>query len=175
MKPLSAALALAALALAPAADASQGARTLCVGHGKRCYPTIQAAVDAAHDGDTIALAPGRYAGGVTIDKSITLAGAGARSTFIKGGGPVLTIGKYLAPDPPTVTIAGVTISGGRNTSSPQSEYYGKQGVVAYGGGIEVSFSKDGGPGGALTVKNSVITGNSATPTATVPSQVVSCP
>jgi hypothetical protein len=162
------------LAAAPAAASTPGHK-LCVGSKKGCHRTIQAAVDAAHDGDTIAVAPGRYAGGVTIDKSIRLVGAGARATVIKGGGPVLTIGRYLAPDPPTVTISGVTITGGVVTSSPASAEYGKEGVVAFGGGIEVSFSADHGPGATLTVKDSVITGNRAAPTASVPSQVAACP
>ena len=175
MKRLCIGVVLGLLAVAPTGLASSGGRTLCVGHGYRCLATIQAAVDAAHDGDTVAVAPGRYAGGITIDKSIRLAGAGARETVIKGGGPVVTVGAYLAPDPPTVTISGVTITGGRVTSSPASESYGKPGVVAFGGGIEVSFSADRGPGAALTVTDSVITGNTAAPTATVPSQVVACP
>ena len=72
---------------------------------------------------------------MTIDKSIRLAGQGARATIIKGGGPVLTIGRYLAPDPPTVTISGVTITGGLTTSSAQSETVGAQNVIALGGGI----------------------------------------
>lgn len=40
------------------------------------YPTIQAAVDAAFDGDTIRIAPGVYSGQVLIaDKSLTLCGS----------------------------------------------------------------------------------------------------
>ena len=37
------------------------AATLCVGTGSGCYSTIQAAVNAAHDGDRIAIGPGTYA------------------------------------------------------------------------------------------------------------------
>src|SRR5262245_7817635 len=66
--------------------------TLCVGKKPGCYATIQAAVDAAHDGDTITVAPGTYAGGISIDKSIRLTGAAAAATTIRGGGPVITIG-----------------------------------------------------------------------------------
>ena len=35
-----------------------------------CFSTLKAAVGAAHDGDTIAIAPGTFAGGVTIDVSV---------------------------------------------------------------------------------------------------------
>ena len=40
------------------------------------YPTIQEAIDAASDGDTVMVAPGLY-GSVVIDKSLTLKGAQA--------------------------------------------------------------------------------------------------
>ena len=163
---------IASLAFAAPASAKD---TLCVGHGHGCYSSIQSAVNAAHDGDTIAVGRGRFPGGVTIDKSIKLAGRGARATIIKGGGPVLTIGLYLAPDPPAVTISGVTITGGLTTSSPQSEDVGDQNVIALGGGIAVPFSADGGRGAAVTIKDSVITRNRVAPTATVPSGNATCP
>jgi hypothetical protein len=173
MKRLPASLILiASLAFVAPASAKH---TLCVGQGHGCYASIQAAVNAAHDGDTISVGRGRFAGGVTIDKSIKLAGLSARTTIIKGGGPVLTIGRYLAPDPPTVTISGVTITGGLTTSSPQSEEAGDQNVIALGGGIEVPFSADGGPGAAVTIKDSVVTRNRVAPTATVPSGNATCP
>ena len=175
MKRLCIGVVLGLLAVAPTGLASSGGRTLCVGHGHYCYATIQAAVDAAHDGDRVAVAPGRYAGGITIDKSIRLAGAGARATVIRGGGPVVTVGAYLAPTPPTVTISGVTITGGVTTTSPASAEYGKPGVVAFGGGIEVPFSADHGAGAALTLKDSVVADNRVGPRATVPSQVAACP
>ena len=53
MKRLPAGLILiAVLAFAAPASAKQ---TLCAGHGHGCYASIQAAVNAAHDGDTIAV------------------------------------------------------------------------------------------------------------------------
>jgi nitrous oxidase accessory protein len=80
---LVAAAALAALTTAHAA----GAATLCVGPHGGCFAQIQPAVTAAHDGDTITVAPGTYVGGITIDKSIKLQGTSAEPT-ISGGGPV---------------------------------------------------------------------------------------
>jgi hypothetical protein len=44
--------------------------------GRGCF-AAQPAIAAAADGDTITLAPGTYAGGITIDKSIRVQGAGA--------------------------------------------------------------------------------------------------
>ncbi len=65
-------------ATAVAAD-SAVATNLCVGAGSGCYSTLQAAVDAAHSGDTIRVGRGTFAGGVQIDESVKLVGAGARS------------------------------------------------------------------------------------------------
>src|SRR4051812_21751136 len=89
---LAAAVALAAGTFAGTAAAARAARPLCVGGGPGCYSTLQAAFDAAHDGDTIRIAPGTYAGGAKLDTSVKLKGAGAERTIISGGGPVLTIG-----------------------------------------------------------------------------------
>ena len=83
--------ALNAVALTAAAPSAFAANT-CVGPGSGCFSTLQAAIDAAHDGDTIHIAAGTFAGGVTITKSVRLGGAGAGSTIIRGGGSVLTIG-----------------------------------------------------------------------------------
>ena len=56
------------------------------------YTEIGPAVAAASSGDTVSVGPGAYLGGFTIDKSLTLDGAGARRTIVSGGGPVITIG-----------------------------------------------------------------------------------
>ena len=112
------AFATAAL-LAAAAPATAAARDdLCVGTRPGCFATVQAALDAARDGDTISIRPGTFAGGVVIDKSITIEGSGARATVIRGGGPVVTIGTFDAAVEPTVTIEGVTITGGVTAGSP---------------------------------------------------------
>ena len=75
--PAALAISLAvALPLFVAQRALALAANLCVGGGPGCFSTLQAAVSAAHDGDTITIAPGRYAGGVTIDVSVKIVGAG---------------------------------------------------------------------------------------------------
>jgi pectin methylesterase-like acyl-CoA thioesterase len=65
----------------------------CVGQAAGCYRTVQAAVDGARGGDSILISAGVFSGGVTIDKSVQVVGAGAGKTIIAGGGPVLTIGR----------------------------------------------------------------------------------
>jgi hypothetical protein len=162
--PICAALAcgFCATVVAPAALAANR----CVGSKQGCYSTIQAAIDAAHDGDTIAIAPGRYAGGVTVDVSVAIVGAGASATTIKGGGPVLTIGVNGAPIEPTVSVTGVTITGGVTTSAPTPT--GPITFAAVGGGVYIPGSA-GGVGATVTIRNSVITGNRASPSSTLDS------
>ena len=88
---------IAAVLLGAAARPASGA-TLCVGRQAGCFAQIQPAVNVAHDGDTIAIGAGTFAGGITIDKSVRILGAGASRTIIKGGGPVVTIFRATAPD-----------------------------------------------------------------------------
>src|SRR4051812_22180397 len=107
---------LAPIAVSPA----QAATSWCVGSRPGCFGTIQGAVDAASDGDTIHVGRGRFAGGVVIEVSVHLVGAGAGQTVIAGGGPVLTIGSQEATVEPTVSLRGVTITGGVNESAPDS-------------------------------------------------------
>jgi hypothetical protein len=53
------------------------------------YSTITLAIAAANPGDTIIVAPGTYKEEVVIDKSLTIIGGGASSTFIDGSGVVI--------------------------------------------------------------------------------------
>jgi nitrous oxidase accessory protein NosD len=133
-RALSACVLAGSLALVLALAAGVGsaeAKSLVVGPGQ----SIQKAINAAHSGDVIRIAPGTYAGGVTIDKSVGLIGSGAGKTIIKGGGPVLTIGKAFARSEPKVTISKVKVTGGRTTSSPISKFYvDKKNVIALGAG-----------------------------------------
>ncbi len=161
---------LAAWLLATTAvpGAVAAASPLCVG-GPGCYTSVQAAADAAHDGDVIKINPGTYAGGVTVTASVRLIGAGAARSRIKGGGPVLTIGTYGADTEPTVVIEGLSITGGVTRTSPQSsEWVGESGVVALGGGIEIPPNADYSGGATVTIRDSLITGNRVAPLTTAP-------
>lgn len=135
------------------------ARSLCVGPQPPCFRALQPAIGAARDGDVIHLAPGTFIGGVTIDKSLALVGAGARATTIRGGGPVVTIEPGTGASQPTVALAGLTITGGVTDGD---------GVHARGGGVEISPARDGSVGATVTIENSVVTGNRARPTSTSP-------
>jgi hypothetical protein len=128
------------------------AASVCVGSGPGCYSTIQAALTAAHDGDIVHIGPGTFAGGITIDASVSLIGAGAGRTIIEGGGPVLTIGSSDATTEPNVSITRITITGGLNTSVPDPSQ-------PRGGGIWVPPAAGGGPGATVSLQNSIITGN----------------
>lgn len=147
--------------------ASALAATRCVGSGPGCQRTLQAALDASHDGDTIKVSPGTFAGGVTIAKSVTVVGAGAGATTIRGGGPVVTVGASGDATPPVVTIAGVKITGGRTSSrSPIFDGPGET-FEARGGGVAIPPAPGFVKGATVTIKDAVISGNRAVPTTSV--------
>ena len=151
------------------APASASAATLNVCPSGCPYTQLAPALAAADDGDTIRIGPGTYDGGVTIDVSVRLVGAGARRTIISGGGPVVTIGEFGAVAEPTVSIEGVTVTGGITRSSPESTpFTGQEGVFAAGGGVEIPPNADFSGGATVTIANSVITGNRVAPSDTVP-------
>ncbi len=166
-------LVLAICVLAGAIAGPASAADLCVGSGAGCFATLGAAVGAAHDGDTIRLGKGTFAGGVTIDKSVALVGTGAHSTTIAGGGPVLTIFDGAAPDQLTVSIRGLTITGGVNDSQPGAE-------VTFGGGIWIPTSQlpvppFNGTGATVSIDDSVITGNTVLSHAVIPGDFCGSP
>jgi hypothetical protein len=149
---------------------------ICVGSRPGCFSTIQAAVDAAHDGDTITIAPGTYSGPIHINASVNLAGAGAPATIIKGGGPVIVIGEPFpwSPKQPTISISGVTVTGGVNSSYEFPE-------VTSGGGIMIEPSANPDPdqppltGATVTISNSIVTGNHVYSTGTIPGDFCGLP
>jgi hypothetical protein len=141
-----------------AAGSTGAAATLCVGPGAGCYPTIRAAVDAAEGGDAIRIGQGTFAGGVTIDKSVSIVGVSAGATRIEGGGPVVTIGDGTASL--SVSISRVTISGGFNDSKPGSQF--GPGFFAAGGGVLIPEAADHTIGATVTISDSVVSGNRVT-------------
>jgi hypothetical protein len=131
------------------------------------YTQLAPALAAARSGDTITIGPGTYAGGVTIDVSVKLVGAGPGATIISGGGPVLTIGVADAPSEPTVTIEGVTVTGGV-TIGNLTPFSGR------GGGIYIPRAAGPSTGATVTIRNSVIRGNSVAPRVAVESDDPCC-
>jgi hypothetical protein len=168
---LAVAILVAACVAGGAAAHARGATTICVGSGNGCYQALQPAFDAAHNGDTVKIGPGTFAGGATVDASVTIVGAGAGRTVISGGAPVLTIGVEGAIDADKlkVSIAGLTITGG-DTSSVQTPD-GPLDFLAVGGGIVIpggatSSTTSGTVGATVTIRDSAITGNRASPAST---------
>lgn len=101
------------------------------------YTSIQAALNAASDGDIIIIGPGVYTQGIIgTGKRLTLQGAGANSTIINGTSTFNTV-TILSSG--VVTITDVTIQNGRN---------------AFGGGIMNE--------GYLVLVNAVVRDNVAT-------------
>src|SRR5262249_46240179 len=145
------------------------AATLCVGPGAGCLGTIQAAVNAANDGDTITIAPGVYAGGIQINVSISIVGAAAKQTTISGGPPVVLVGAPFPwpTTPATVSISGVTIRDGVNNSFPDAP-------VVQGGGVNITPTRNpipnepGVTGAKVTITDSVITHNRVYATDQIP-------
>jgi nitrous oxidase accessory protein len=56
------------------------------------YSNIQAAVNDANPGDTVALEPGVYRENIVLNKSVTLVGSGDETILLGGGpNPVITV------------------------------------------------------------------------------------
>jgi hypothetical protein len=130
------------------------------------FPTIQAAISAAVDGDTVLVAPGTYHERIDfLQKSITVqSSAGRASTTIDGGGLGVVV-KMVTDASDTPTFRGFTVTGGGGSSGNDGGIDQSGGPALIednlvtgnrfcdGGGIEVDFS-------SATVRNNTVTNNS---------------
>jgi hypothetical protein len=84
---------------------------VCADAGK-CYTSIQPAIDAAGDGDTVRIAAGTYFGSLSISKNISVVGAGSSLTTISAA-PLYLLNRYrtvVIDTGATVTVKGVTVT-----------------------------------------------------------------
>lgn len=80
------------------------------------YASMQAAIDAAQPGDTVAVASGVYTESLTLSKTVSLIGANAANTIVHAlpNNRVLTVtGETITP---SVVISGFTLTGGFNAA-----------------------------------------------------------
>ncbi len=111
----------------PLAESHRATRTVCA---SGCdHPTVQAAINAANSGDVISVGAGTflgdagYQGGLSVDKSLTIEGAGVASTTIDLSAAV-SYGIH-------VTASGVTLRGFKLLGPAQSQS-GNYGIKAEG-------------------------------------------
>jgi parallel beta-helix repeat protein len=133
---------LCTFAVAPAASAAPTTRE--VGAGKQ-YATIQSAINASANGDTVRVAPGSYTEDITISrKYISVVGdAGATIRSAGTGRAVVYIDNVPYVAGGRMILTGFTITGGVSQSGQ-------------GGGITVAFNA------SPEIINNVIDGNRAT-------------
>ena len=130
------------------------------------YASIQAAIDAAQPGDTVAVAAGNYTESLTLSKAVSLTGANAADTIVHAlpDNRVLTVtGESITP---SVVISGLTLMGGMDVeggglyivseAQPHVENLVlSQNYGIYGGGLLVATSRP------QTFLNVSIIGNTA--------------
>jgi hypothetical protein len=120
------------------------------------YGTIAGALDAAANGDTIKIAAGTYLGGFTIDKDVSLVGAGADQTAISGGGTVVRVSPGVTATIEKVAITGGTASGIVNsgTLTVERSTVTRNTAVQGGGGGIANFA-------TATLRHSDVSDNTA--------------
>jgi len=135
------------------------------------YPTIQSAIDAASDGDTVMVAAGTYYERLRYDeslstppRSIALIGAGPGLTVVDAGGSGTC---FLMVDvPATARVEGFTFTGGGNTTNGGGLYLANSHPTIAKNEITVNAAGVRGAGlyiyqSSPTVVNNTITANSS--------------
>jgi len=170
------ALAVAALLALPAAQARAAAASTTYTYpgGSPCNTTLQACINAASAGDTIKVLAGTVTESLTLNKAVSLIGAGPYATILKApvNQRVLTVSGNVTP---STVISGLMFTGGNAVAG--LDYGGgiyivtpAQPLLAHvvisnnratsGGGI--AMDPNDGPALPLQLMNSVVYGNMAT-------------
>jgi parallel beta-helix repeat protein len=109
------------------------------------YPTIQAAIDASANGDTVLVAPGTYFENISFNgKLITVQSAQGPSVTIIDGGGVAPVANFSNAETPAAVLQGFTLQHG---NAPFAYAY-------EGAGVHIS-------GASPTIVDNLITANSA--------------
>ncbi len=123
-----------------------------------CQQTLQACVDAAVAGTTIRIQSGIYTGSVTLNKAVSLIGAGAETTtlFATPGKRLLTISGSAVTN--TVHISGLTLTGGQASGGNGLDKHGGAMLIEEGAEPQLSnlLIRDNqavGMGGGMAVVN----------------------
>ena len=140
--------------------------------------SLRQAMNAATTGDIINLpasaTPYSVTAVLTTTKNLTIAGAGARTTTISGGGTTQVFDLGPSPSSPTITIKGLTITGGKITGSNgfgaglllENGTYTLSDVAIVGNTITVSGNAIGAglatSSATVTLNRVLIAGNTAT-------------
>jgi hypothetical protein len=108
-------------------------------------PTIQAAINAANNGDTVLVAPGTYVENLNFNgKAITVTSSGGPLVTIVDGNAVAPVVMFITNEGPGATLSGFTLRNG--VPSASFPYWGA------GAGIAIYYASP-------TITNNVITGN----------------
>ncbi|MDB5432933.1 MAG: type secretion C-terminal target domain, partial [Caulobacter sp.] len=105
--------------------------------------SLQAAIDAAHDGDVIHLEAGTYAGAVNVNKAVTIEGAnhGVDGAGVRGAESVISGAVTVSA---AATLDGVEIL---NTSNNSTQFFGVRITGAHDVTVENSVFYSTGPNG----------------------------
>lgn len=85
------------------------------------HATIQEAIDASSEGDTIVIGPGDYYENLVIDKSITLQGSGRDNTVIHGVGLTPDSGYVITLEDSGLSLIDISVKDGQTVSIGETD------------------------------------------------------